>query len=197
MKFSKIFLFLLIAGITVNMLNAQNSSKASQEQSVVWLGVDYTLAKFTLVAETPQQVINYLPAINNLIIMEQEKKYKIKEFFNKTTVLNEISPVNERNAKIDPAKLVSTNPHTISQDDVKGLIKNFSTETRSGMGLLFVAENMNKATVKGSFYVVFFDLATKEIIDSRRMEAKPFGFGFRNFWAGAVYNVMKNWSGPK
>jgi hypothetical protein len=197
MKLNKICLILLIFGFVINTSYGQNSSKASQEQSLVWLGVDYTLAKFIAVTESPQQVIHYLPAINNLLIAEQEKKYNIKKYFNKTIVLNEIATVNERNAKIDPSSITSNNSHSITKDDVKKLISDFNTETKTGMGLIFVAESMSKPTVIGSFYVVFFDLATKEIIDSKRMEGKAAGFGFRNFWAGAVFEVMKNWNKSK
>jgi len=29
------------------------------------------------------------------------------------------------------------------------------------------------------------------------MTGKAAGFGFRNYWAGSVYNVMKNWAASK
>jgi len=34
----------------------------------------------------------------------------------------------------------------------------------------------------------------KEIIDSRRIVGLAKGFGFRNYWAGSIYNVMKTWA---
>jgi hypothetical protein len=63
--------------------------------------------------------------------------------------------------------------------------------------LIFIAENLNKSAQTGSYYVCFFDLATKEIIDSRRIVGKAVGIGFRNYWAGSVYNCMKAWSEEK
>jgi hypothetical protein len=62
------------------------------------------------------------------------------------------------------------------------------------MGLVFVAENLNKITQMGSYWVCFFDLGTKEIIDMQLKTGKAAGFGFRNYWAGSAFNVMKNWS---
>ncbi len=59
--------------------------------------------------------------------------------------------------------------------------------------LLFVAENLHKVDQTGSYYVVFFDMASKEIIDSEHKVGKASGIGFRNYWAGSIYNVMKAW----
>jgi hypothetical protein len=195
MNSSKLIVLFLILEISTGNLFAQNRSKAFAESSVTWYGVDYSLVKFTLVTESTQQIVtNYLPAINAVIVQEQEKKYNIRKFFNKSNVTIELDNVNEHNQKIDPAQLALTHASSITQDEVNKLVKSYKTAGKKGMGLVFVAENMNKSTSIGSFYVVFFDLATKEIIDSQRFVGKAGGIGFRNFWAGAVYEVMKVWA---
>jgi hypothetical protein len=56
-----------------------------------------------------------------------------------------------------------------------------------------VAENLHKVKQTGSYYVVFFNQETKEIVDAQRFEAKAVGIGFRNYWAGSVFNIMKIW----
>jgi hypothetical protein len=189
---------LLILSISLGTLNAQNHSKAFSESSVVWYGVDYSLARFTLVTESAMDIVTkYIPTINAVIVQEYERKYNIRKFFNKYSVAIELDNINVNNQKIEPAKLVVDVPYTINQDDVKKLVSAYNTEGKTGMGLVFIAENMNKTTSKGSFYVCFFDLATKEIIDSKRMEGKAGGAGFRNFWVGAVYDVMKEWAKAK
>jgi hypothetical protein len=197
MNASKLFMVLLILGVTAGTSFAQNRSKAFAESSVTWYGVDYSLVKFTLITESTQQIVtNYLPSINAVIITEPEK-FNIRKYFNKYNVTIELDNVNEHNQKIDPAQLAITNPSSITQEDVNKLVKSYKTAGKTGMGLVFIAENMNKTTAIGSFYVVFFDLATKEIIDSQRVIGKASGFGFRNFWAGAVAAAMKAWSAQK
>jgi len=197
-KISKILLLLSVLSISAGTSFAQNRTKAFSENDIVWYGVDYSLARFVLVSESAMQIVsNYIPSINAVIIQEQEKKYNFRKYFNKKAVTIELDNVNTNNQKIDPAKLVTNNPNSITQDDVKKLISGYNAGGKTGMGLVFVAESMNKATSMGSFYVCFFDLATKEIIDSERMEGKAAGFGFRNFWAGAVYEVMKGWAKGK
>ena len=74
---------------------------------------------------------------------------------------------------------------------MKKVISSYDTKGKTGIGLVFVAENLNKVEQIGSYYVVFFDMASKEIIDSERKVGKASGIGFRNYWAGSIFNVMK------
>jgi hypothetical protein len=197
MNASKLFVVLLILGVNAGTSFAQNRSKAFAESSVTWYGVDYSLVKFTLITESTQLIVsNYLPSINDVIVQEQDK-YNIRKYFNKYNVTIELDNVNAHNQKIDPVQLAITNSSSITQDDVKKLVKSYNTAGKTGMGLVFVAENMNKSTSFGSFYVCFFDLTTKEIIDSQRIVGKAVGVGFRNYWAGAVVGAMKAWAAQK
>jgi len=193
---SKIFVPLLILNAIAGNAIAQNHIKVFSETSIVWYGVDYSLSKFTLVNRSGAQIVDtYIPSINALIV--QDKQYDIGKFFNKNSVTTELDNVNTNNQKINPSKLVINSPNSITIHEVENLIDSYNNHGKTGMGLVFVAENMNKATSVGSFYVCFFDLATNEIIDSQRMESKAVGVGFRNFWASTVYAVMKDWSPRK
>ncbi len=185
-----ISMLLVIAGMGV--MSGQDAARAKSEKSLTWYGVDFSLGKFTLVVEDPAIIVNqYLKAINTLIITETEK-YNLKTFFNKTEVTNDLSVVEALNASIDPSSLVIADGHEVGLDDVKKHIKGYPAKG-SGLGLVFIAENLNKTSQTGSYWVCFFDVATKEIIDAKKVSAKAAGFGFRNYWAGSVYNIMKTW----
>jgi hypothetical protein len=191
MKKNGLFSIVLLAlCLTVS---AQDRNKAMSEKSITWFGVDYSEAKFTLVTDDPTVIVNqYLKAINTLIITEVEK-FDLKKFFNKTEVTPALDDVNEKNAKIDPAKLVITETYKIPPEDLQKIVKGYNTQGKTGTGLVFIAENLNKTTQTGSYYVCFFDMSTHSIIDAQPMTAKAVGIGFRNYWAGSVYNVMKTW----
>ncbi len=192
----KIKTFLQVLALTLILgLNAfaQNIEKALNESSMTWYGVDFSLAKFTNIIDDPEDIVErYLDAINQLVPNEPEK-YDLKKYFNKSQVTIDLDQVAERNSNIDPDALVIDDEYEISLDDVKAVIKSYNTQDHSGMGLVFIAENLNKSSQTGSYYVCFFDNNTKEIIDARRMTGKATGFGIRNYWAGSVYNVMKAW----
>lgn len=192
---TKLFITLLLVLFYTGMATqAQDKAKAKSEKSITWYGIDFSAAKFTLVTEDPAIIVSqYLKSINTLIQMEPDK-YDLKKYFSKTEVEMDLDQVNATNAKIDPASLVISDEHKITLDDAKKVIAQYNTKGKTGLGLIFVAENLHKVNQTGSFYVCFFDQNTKEIVDAQRFEAKAVGIGFRNYWAGSVYNVMKTWS---
>jgi hypothetical protein len=193
MKTKSLFIAVLIFSFFSGAMQAQDRKKAVAEKNITWFGVDFTLARFTLVTEDPAAIVSTsLKAINTLILAEPEK-YDLKKFFSKSEVTPDVDMVNERNSKIDPTILVVPDKYTITPEDVKKVISSYDTKGKTGMGLVFVAENLNKVEQIGSFYVVFFDMGTKEIIDSERRVGKAAGFNFRNYWAGSVFAVMKGW----
>jgi hypothetical protein len=193
MKTKSLFIVVLIFSFFSGAMQAQDKKKAVAEKNITWFGIDFTLARFTLVTEDPAAIVSTsLKAINSLILAESDK-YNLKKFFSKSEVTPDIDMVNERNSKIDPTMLVVPDKYTITPEDVKKVISSYDTKGKTGTGLVFVAENLHKVEETGSFYVVFFDMATKEIIDSERKVGKAVGIGFRNYWTGSAYNVMKTW----
>ena len=193
MKTKLLFYVFVLAFCIGSAAMAQDKAKAKSEKSITWYGIDFTVAKFTLVTDDPAVIVNqYLKSINQLIQMEPAK-FDLKKWFNKTEVAYDLDQVNERNAKINPEKIVISDDYKITLDDVKGVIAKYSTKGKSGIGLIFVAENLHKVKQTGSFYVCFFDQASKEIIDAQRFDVKAVGIGFRNYWAGSVFNIMKIW----
>ena len=172
---------------------AQDKAKAKSEKAITWYGIDFSVAKFTLVAEEPSVIVNqYLKSINQLIQMEPEK-FDLKKWFKKTEVTFNLDQVNEFNSKISTDGLVISDAHKITPEDAKKALAKYKTSGKPGLGLIFIAENLHKVQQTGSYYVVFFNQESKEIIDAEHFEVKAVGIGFRNYWAGSVYNIMKIW----
>jgi len=191
---NKLFLPILVLFICFSVtLKAQDKANAKSEKSITWYGIDFTAAKFTLVTEDPNLIVSqYMKSINSLIQMEPAK-FDLKKWFNKSEVTYDLDQVNGFNSGIKPDGLVIADEHQISPDEVKNVISKYNTQGKPGLGLIFVAENLNKVKQTGSYYVCFFNQDSKEIVDSQRFEVKAVGIGFRNYWAGSVYNIMKTW----
>ena len=193
MKKLKIIPCIILILYIIGCSTTPEREKVLSERTVVWMGIDYSLAKFSDIEESPEAVFEKLPAINNVVVNEAAK-YNVKKYFRKSEVTYDLTIANSNNSKIDAAKLMTTGIYTITPDDVKKLINSYNIKDKTGMGLVFVAENMNKSKKTGSYYVCFFDLATKDIIDSERVQGKASGFGLRNYWARSVLEVMKRWN---
>lgn len=60
-----------------------------------------------------------------------------------------------------------------------------------GVGMVFIAQFLDKSNNRGTYEVVFFNTETKEIIEEWITDGKARGFGLRNYWAGSVYSALK------
>jgi len=170
----------------------QNRKAVLSEQYLTWLGIDYTLAKFSFVDENPQIIKNNFSAINKEV-MSNEDKYNIRKYFNKKTVICDLDIINRNNEKIDLENIKLGSSYSVKSNAVRKLVSSYNTKGKKGLGLVFIAENMNKSSVSGSYYVCFIDLGTKKIIDSTRVVGKAGGAGFMNYWVRSVLDGMKRW----
>ncbi len=193
----KIFLFSFILGVAVIGVSAQNNqsgctSATTPGNNVVFYGIDYSLVRFSYIAESPAYALRIMPEINRLFITEA-KKYDVAKMMKKNVIKTDLDYAKSVTSSLSEDQLVLNSDYKISVDDVKAVIAKYPDSTDEGVGLVFVAELMNKTANEGSYYVTFFDLKTKEVLTTCRQTGKAGGFGMRNFWAASIYSLMKNW----
>ncbi len=190
----KTYLLIIVSlFLGMQLSDAQNSSMAKKADPIVWFGIDFTKAKFVRVAETGQQLKDVLIPINNLVPSEPGK-YDVAKYFKKQKVVTSLDTEQKRNDAVNVSELTVADPITLTRDDIQQVVAAYAGASDGAeTGLLFVAENLDKSTQKASMYVCFFDIKTGNLIHSVKVEGKARGFGLRNYWAGAVYQIMKSW----
>jgi hypothetical protein len=166
---------------------------------IVWYGLDFTKAhcignfdegfeKDTRNTDYLQKV--WIPSLNNLIATEQNN-FNLKKAFKKQFVYYDLTSINHLNEKLDTQELLNYNETRITQSILKEMIKKYEgSKYKEGIGLAFIVENFNKNSNTGSLYVTFFDIATKKVLMQEYMTGKPAGLGLRNYWAGAVKDIL-------
>ncbi len=164
----------------------------SAETPVTWLGVDFTRVKvLNEINGTPSSIREQFNKINQLILNEP-KKYAVDLAFDKPGIVKDIRFTMAKNEKTDPEKIMDTGGDDLrfKKQDVESIVKGYDFGDKKGLGIIFVAETLNKATVTGAFYVTIIDMGTKKVLLTERMTAKPAGFGFRNYWAKTIYDIL-------
>jgi len=79
----------------------------------------------------------------------------------------------------------------LTEADLKEYVAQYSAEAE-GVGLLFAVENFDKTAKRVRLHAVFFDVQSHEILKTQYYEQKVTGgFGFRNYWASGIYQVIK------
>ncbi len=191
---------LLLGGISIK---AQDAAKAFSATEVVWFGLDFTKAKFIGAFDQGMGIAGtsgtdmrnkWVPRWNDLIIKEQDK-YSIKDAFRKESCYYDIESVNGLNSKIDVDNMMSPNPSKIDKSQIPDMVKNYNSVKKEGFGVAFVIETFNKNDKVADMYVVCFDIATKKVLICEKMSGTPAGGGMRNYWAGAIKDVLNQIDG--
>lgn len=183
----KLIFFYLLILFTSSYSIAQNSNE------ITWFGLDFSKAKMVGSAgfSNPAEIQSYYLNEWNSIIIKELKKYDISKFYVKPTVKVFLDKAKENNNKVIASSLVTDNTHTITQADVQSVVKQYKGKGGSGEGLLFVVESFDKSRERAVVYVVLFDISSGTIKKMEKKEGAPSGFGFRNYWLGAIYQIMK------
>ncbi len=190
----------------INMFS-QDMSEIFQTKSATWYGLDFSEAYF-IGSEgftNPSDIKDrYFNSWNSLIKSEYDK-YNIGKFFKKGNVDISLDIVRERNQEVDIYdRVVDDNSKTLHLDDnkVQEMIGEYEISgDETGLGIVFIVESFSKTAVAGNYYVTLFDIDSKRVLLTERMQGKPGGIGTRNFWAKSYLNVMnsiykkqyKNW----
>ncbi len=170
----------------------QNSQAVGEVKEIRFYGIDFSNVKVYGASEAPGEFRYAFEGINYLFISEP-KKYNVSKFFNKNVLDISVNEVNSLLAKMDTKDMaIMSSDYVIEEEALKKIIKDLPINDNEGTGVVLVAEFLNKTNNRGYYQIVFFDLGTREILDSWRADGKARGFGLRNFWAGSVYDVLKH-----
>lgn len=183
---------LLLFGLLVSSFAfGQNNKELKEIKNVNFYGVDFSLAKVYGAAETSEQFKKAFDGINFLFISEA-KKYDIAKLLNKTVNKVELDIANQLNRQVKLDKLMADNNYySVDSKILSEHIKSLPIKDEKGVGLILVAQLLNKASNKGTFQVVYFDLVSRDILLNCPSEGKAKGFGLRNFWAASMYKALK------
>ena len=163
---------------------------------VVFLGLDFTQAKYIgragfmdPAAIQSQHMVSW----NNLIEFEP-KKFSLQKPLKvmEGQYSSKVADMIKYNKAANVADNITDSEYSITEDQVKKSVSKYSLSEKDGIGVVYVVESLSKTAEKMTVWVTFIDLNTKKILYTEKVEGKAGGFGFRNYWAGAVYKINQN-----
>jgi hypothetical protein len=168
-----------------------NSSKIE----TTFVGLDFSNVRLVGVegfTDPPKIQSYYFPAWNGLLVAEMSK-YDIKGAFAKSNLQYDLSVVEPLNEEVEYLDLVvSTPPPSFTEQQIQKMVRNYDTKNLKGdYGISFIFHSLNKLQERAYMYIVVFNPKNKKVLFSKRMSGRARGFGFRNYWAGAIYDVLK------
>lgn len=195
-KFKWLLAFLLFLGSNFTS-RAQGLKDVfnNSESPLLYLGIDFSKSRLLDVGNADDIRNRLYGSINDLVI-DEPKKFDLKGAFRKSNIDHDFSAVIKNNAKANLNDIISTNSadfNRLKEADIAAEVKSLDISGKDGVGLLFVMEAMRKQDKKGdaAIWVTFIDLKTKKVLMTERIEidAKG-GFGFRNYWASTIKELI-------
>jgi len=169
---------------------------SNEGTNALYLGIDFTLNKVIDDANANVTDIRdrQYNGLNDLVVNEP-KKYDLKEAFHRSSdVDHDLGIMNDRNVKsnADAIKSTSTSDfHRLKEADIQSLVSGIDFKGKKGLGILMVSEAMGKGEKAIAMWVAFVDMSAKKVLLTDRIEGKiGMGFGFRNYWATGIKNVL-------
>jgi hypothetical protein len=169
----------------------------STDTPITWLGVDYSQAKYVGDLGTVDQyeIRRYFNKINELILNEPEK-FDLNRAFHKDNVFVEVDPILDRNDAVKAKEIISrrsSRAYRLNNDSVRQIVKSYELpKSLSGIGVVFIAEAIDKNREETAFYVTGFDMQSRSILFIERVIGEAGGFGFRNHWATCIHEVLED-----
>lgn len=168
------------------------------ELPVTFMGVDFSNARYygpTLTVD-PKEMKEQFTKINDLLVREASK-YDIAKALHRTNQVGYATNIAESvNQKIDPGTIVmppdAAKRTAFSPQTVEDFISHYTYPADgSGIGVVFVVEDILKNKEEEIFWATFVDLATKKMLYTEKMAGSGYGFGFRNHWAHPLNSGIK------
>jgi hypothetical protein len=181
------------------LLLAFNSTRAqdifSYKEPVTWLGLDYSELQLIRDDEkiTEQELQDkYFPGWNELVLNETAK-YDIAKAIDHDDISYYTDAVNTVNSNAKGSFITDdVNAFThLDEARVKQMVKKYNLKGKTGLGLVFIVEAMDKAQKEASIWVTFIKMDTREVLLTKPVIGASGGFGFRNYWAGSINKVLK------
>lgn len=187
--------------IFILYVNAQTTQElfSDNNYNYYWYGVDYSNVKligdFTAPASTKvndHELIRdkYFKSWNDLIVRERNK-FSVEALLRKDIVIYKTEMIDSINFKTQVDSLEGDRERLLEDEFVMNTISNYNLKQNKGVGVVLIAEYMDKIHIKASHILVVFNIESREILLKERFETIPVGFGMRNYWGGAIYKIFK------
>ena len=170
---------------------------APSTDEIVWFGLDYSMVKFIGMSHDfsdIDRIQSYFFRNWNELILAESKKYDLRSAFGVRNIDYQMEKAIEKSESRSMEGILQLNPYSIPEAQVRELVQSYKDPSLQKTGALFVMETLNKREQKATIWVVFFEVATGNILSVRHYITSPAGFGFRNYWARPYYNVIRSLS---
>jgi hypothetical protein len=179
---------LLLAVVLTLTLNAQDTKKVFGSPTLVWYGIDFTLAKMVGFGdESPTKIKDECFKPWNEVTIDMD----LAKVFQKNGIIKDLTGINKQNLARETSDLKSNDEvkltNEVIADRVKGLVLG---QKKEGLGAFMIVESFNKTSGYATVHVVFFDIASRQVLWLKKLSAKSGGGSTLKAWTAALKDIF-------
>lgn len=169
-------------------INAQkvftNEKDVYDSETLFFYGFDYSGLRIADGTRIGQNLMPFFPAVTKLMEGGHNQKYMEVKFKKaKGKITYNTSPAVKRNEKINNGKVAAEEARKLTPDSLSAMVKRYELPETEGIGYTIIFECFDRSEQTISEYIVFFDIATRNIISTKYLVSKD----------GNGYNYMGDW----
>lgn len=181
--------------IALLLLGLSLPPTAQAHESLVWAGVDYSLVQMIGSGDfrQPDSIFpGYLNKWNAMVLDEQLDELKKRLHHD---IVPRTSFLTARHAGLDATEhiqrddLIAYGEALLTREEVARQVRGYELEG-DGMGVVLVAEQLNKSGEMGCYWATFFDIESSRTYETTRLCGETGGVGFRNHWFGSIKSTV-------
>jgi hypothetical protein len=175
-------------------MNEQLFSDFLKVREILWVGINFSKAKFTRSGfNFTQEILQHYLHDWNMLILNDQKKYDIRMSFRKPVMNYNLSAITKLNKALkvnDILTNVISSKHVYSDDQMLEYASSLKLPTTLPYSLMFVVESFDSSVKTAAIWVVISKTETQEVVLCEKFLKSPAGIGTRNYWARTFYNVF-------
>lgn len=179
---------LLMAVVITAALNAQDTKKVFGSPTLVWYGIDFTLSKMVGFGdESPTKIKDECFKPWNEVTIDMD----LAKVFQKNGIIKDPTGVNKQNLARETSDLKATDEVKLTPEAIAARVKGLTLgQKKEGLGSLMIVESFNKTSGYATVHVVFFDIASREVLWLKKLSSKSAGGATLKAWTGALKDVF-------
>jgi hypothetical protein len=162
---------------------AQNASRIFSEERIIFYGLDFSKAKIAIPDAKPNEIKDDYFVLWNEAVATDNERFNKESALQKVSVPVDLAVVERRNAAASISEMQANPDVTLLKSTIEHMIDDYTDGTRKeGIGFVIIVESISKKRADAIAHLVFFDIATRKVLLSKRMNGPAGGHGLKSYW---------------
>lgn len=172
----------------ITHLSAQDTKKVFGSLNIGWYGMDFTQARMLGFGdESPTKIKDECFRAWNDVTIDLD----MAKVFQKNTAFKDPNGITKMNLARPTENLKADEDLEFTPEIIADMVKKIPLgQKKDGLAVTFLVQSFNKTSLTATVHVVFFDIANRSVLWSKKMTGKAGSGDIKKSWAAAMRDIF-------